>query len=203
MIAQGPRHCPCLRGYARNAEGQGPVVGDTAFAGSSSITTEVNALMTHETRQSTRRIAALAVVIVLAISLAGCENFSQGPIAVRRDGSHLLIAVCADITAVRVYADFDDPKSGIKSMTFMEGVGSERFAVGDVVSTGHRWVSMPMSTLRDPSMRAGDSLEIVLTTQPQQDGVAGAFNFVGHGLSDKSWQHPDGTTTAAPCGPRG
>jgi hypothetical protein len=55
------------------------MVGDTVFAGSSSNTAEVNALMTHETRHSARRIAALAVVIVVAISLAGCENFSQGP----------------------------------------------------------------------------------------------------------------------------
>ena len=75
---------------------------------------------------------ALAL-LVLALALSGCENFSQGPMAVKRDGTHLLIAMCATVTVAKIAGDYKNPTTDSGYTTFLAGSGSRTFSSGDVV----------------------------------------------------------------------
>jgi hypothetical protein len=151
-------------------------------------------------KRLSRVFAVALLATVVALALAGCENFSQGPMAVKRDGSHLLIAVCANVTVTKISGDYKNPYTDSAYTTFVEGSGSRSFKAGEVISTGERWSGMKLSTLNDPDVTAGNNLEVVLSTVPEADGFASAFKLTGSGLSDKTWQHPDGTTSVEPCG---
>jgi hypothetical protein len=149
---------------------------------------------------TSRRAAAVVLAAVVAVSLSGCfENFSRGPMAVKRDGAHMLVAICKDVSVVKVDGDFRGPGTHSKFVTFLRGAGSTDFSRGDTFSTGVALPSMNLSVFTDPDLGPGNELEITITGGSKEEGFSGAFQFKGSGLSSTSWQHPDGSTTSSPC----
>ena len=152
-----------------------------------------------EVMGKSKLVGALLLVVVLATGLGACENLSQGPISVKRSGSHMLIAVCSAVHVVAVRATSDKTSTHGDSFAFLRGKGSHFFQEGEIVSTGMPWVSLPMSIQRDPNMLGGHSAHIILSAQNADDGLSAAFDFSDSGLSTSKWQHTDGSLTDAPC----
>jgi hypothetical protein len=53
--------------------------------------------------------------------------------AVKRDGTHLLIAMCATVTVAKIAGDYKNPTTDSGYTTFLAGSGSRTFSSGDVV----------------------------------------------------------------------
>jgi hypothetical protein len=152
------------------------------------------------TKVSRRTSVAALLVAVLAVALAGCENFGQGPISVKRDGEHLQIAVCTAVQVSGVYAEFDEPSAHRKDVAFLDGAGKAMTHKGQIFSTGATWTGLNLKSNEDPAMSAGSVLDIVLSTKPKDAGLAGTFNLGSAGLSSTRWTHPDGRTSTTACG---
>jgi hypothetical protein len=150
--------------------------------------------------KSMRAVAALGLASVLVLSLTSCyENFGSGPIAVKRDGAHMLIAVCTNVVAKSAFGEFNNVRTGTRIKTFLDATGSTEFHRGDIVSSGSDWPGMTMSTVLDPDLTAGGSLSVSLTPADRLQQFGAEFEFGDGGLSSKVWLHPGGTTTAQPC----
>jgi hypothetical protein len=149
----------------------------------------------------TRRVVAAAMVAIFAsVALSSCDNnLAMGPLAVKRSGSHMLIAVCADMEVSRVMAGYKTSIWSNKSPDFLEGTGSSSLHFGDILSTGDSWDNLKLRTQKDPDMGGGASIDILLIGPKHVDQISAAFKFNGDGLSRTRWLHPDGTSTKRPC----
>lgn len=141
----------------------------------------------------------VGVAISATLGLSSCENLAQGPMSVRRDGSHMQIAVCTDITVVKVLGDFSNTRLGTEDKYFLNGSGVSALKAGDVVVTTDDWPGLRMSKNIDPDLSEGGSLLVYLQPVRAGDGFSGSFEFGPGGLSSKTWQHPDGAKTSKPC----
>jgi hypothetical protein len=147
-----------------------------------------------------RAFAAGVMAIVAALTLSSCENnLAMGPLAVKRSGSHMLIAVCTDLEVAQVLASYKTSIWSNKSPYFLKGTGSSSLHFGDILSTAGSWGDLTLTTQRDPVMDGGASLEIQMTAPKYVKQVSAAFKFTGDGLSRTRWLHPDGTLTKKPC----
>jgi hypothetical protein len=147
-------------------------------------------------------VGLLAVVLgcLIASSLSACDNnLARGPLALKRDGSHLLIAVCTDIRPVTIYGDFKNESQGRGLKEYLDGKGTIDFHRGDVVSTAEDWPGMAFSVRRDPDMTAGASISVSFTPVDRMGQFTATFGVHDRTLSSTRWLHPDGTTTKAPC----
>jgi hypothetical protein len=150
---------------------------------------------------SIRRIVAAAMVAIrAAVTLSSCDNnLAMGPLAVKRSGSHLLIAVCADMEVAQVMAGYKTSIWSNKSPDFLEGTGSSSLHFGDILSTGNSWDNLNLRTQKDPDMGGGASIDILLISPKHAEQISAAFKFTGDGLSRTRWLHPDGRSTKKPC----
>lgn len=75
-------------------------------------------------RRVSRAVTAV-LVGAMTVSLAGCfENFALGPVAIQRDGTELLIAVCDDIEIRSVFIETRASGFGAPIETVLDATGS-------------------------------------------------------------------------------
>jgi hypothetical protein len=133
------------------------------------------------------------------VVLAGCENFARGPLSVRRSGEHLQIAVCDNDVVTKVTGTYRDPSDGTTYTSFVNAIGSVEVRSGDVWVSSKQLAGFRTALSLDPGMGPGRQVDIVVSTNPPENGFEGAFTFGPKGLSSTKWLHPDGSETKSPC----
>jgi hypothetical protein len=141
---------------------------------------------------------SVAFAIVL-VGLTGCDSdVFSGPIAVSRDGEHLLIAICRDISVDGFYMSQRNNSDGMPWERFWTAQGSAAFEAGEVISTGGSPPGIQSDELSDPNMNAGTEYAITfVATEPGTN--ASADLSVRHDLDEDRWLHPDGSVTPEAC----
>jgi RHS repeat-associated protein len=142
---------------------------------------------------------AIALAICMTLALAGCENFARGPLAVKRSGSHLLIAICTSVEATSVFGEYRQPATSSKYTSFLDGKGRLNLQRGQTISTNLPLAGFKMRSEDDPEMGPGVEMDINVGTSPASDGVSGGFTFGTKGLTSSKWLHPDGSETVSSC----
>jgi hypothetical protein len=143
-----------------------------------------------------RRAAMSCLLIASSFLFAACENARVGPVAIQDDGGHLLVAVCDDITASRLWFDEKRADDGSSWTTFWKADVSLELVRGDVISTDER--ATPQGGDRDdPRLQPGDGIDIQVDGEPRQ--FAAQFTVPEGGMPDGKWLHPDGEFSAVPC----
>jgi hypothetical protein len=147
----------------------------------------------------TARAASVAAAALLVLLVSGCEDFALGPMAIKRDGASLLVAVCVDVDLVGVYAEEQNNSEGIRSAKFFEASGSARVTAGTIFSSDAPWSGLTSTVQSAPDLRAGSDILYQLDT-PTATAESQAHFLIGSGgLSSSEWLHPDGSTTTQPC----
>ena len=139
---------------------------------------------------------AVTVVLVgaMTVSLSGCfENFALGPVAIQRDGTDLLIAVCDDIETRA--SGFGAPIE-----TVLDASGSLALDSRSWISVSELTGTFTVTTQAPIPMNPGDSILVqLLPTSSAEDDFTAGFTIGGDGLSETTWLRPDGRETDGPC----
>lgn len=147
----------------------------------------------------------LAVFALTLVVLSGCSLLfppAREALAVQRDGSDLLVAVCGDIEATHLAMEERNLSEGDEWVTFWE---RDSFAVksGEVLSTAEGAFPGAGDTLKvAPRMLPGDMIRITITRAGPEGGIIGAsqqFYVPDGGLSQRAWLLPNGTEAPQPC----
>jgi hypothetical protein len=144
-----------------------------------------------------RSIAVALTAAAIVGSLSGCERVFVGPLAVKRDGQQLLIAVCTDVVSTRLLAESRNVEANKPWVRFVDVSETFAFSSGQIVSTGTGGdVSVSQSV--QPDLSSGS--DIVVTLQAKKStGFGAAFEIRGGALSETKWLHPNGDLTTLPC----
>ena len=146
--------------------------------------------------------AALALVGVLTLlGLSACDqNMSQGPVALKRTGEELVVAVCEDIGAKSVLIETWAGGNGTPTATVLDAAGAITFQTGSVFSTRASLEGLTVIDRNPPAMDPRDNFAVqILSTSSSADDINATFTVGENGLSESLWLHPDGRETAEPC----
>lgn len=151
---------------------------------------------------STRNLLAIGgLAAVTALTLTGCDqNMAQGPAALQRDGTDLVVAVCEDIQVASVLLETWASGNGTPTETVLEATGSVTVQSGSTFSTREGLDGLNVSSQMSPRMESGDNFALqILASRSSDDDINATFTVGESGLSDSLWLHPDGRETADPC----
>jgi hypothetical protein len=148
-------------------------------------------------------IAAVIVSMLTCSLLTGCDsqNNSQGPVAIKRDGMNLVMAVCADIRVTRVLVYERDGSVLPRWVDVFRLSGSATLAKGQELIVGQAVIGMTTELFDAPQLQGGSQISIAITSANGDDvpNIVGSFQLGGDGLAEGGWQHPDGSVTSQPC----
>jgi hypothetical protein len=145
--------------------------------------------------------AAITAAILLLGSITGCalvmEN-SAGPLAIRRDGDLIQIAVCKSINAAGLKATerADAPSDWMPFWEFSRDIS---VAKGDILSQANS-TELGVDQGSPPALDIGEQMLVIVldATGDNANPIAADFE-LDSPLRDDVWLHPDGTVTEAPC----
>lgn len=137
---------------------------------------------------------AASLVIVLSVSLTGCESYSLGPVAIARSGDDLLVTLCADMSITSVAGE---TRSGDAYLDFVSLVGPYEASSGTTFHSGEVPVGMT-GYFNDVDFSRTSSI-LVFFAGPELE-VVGGFNDLRELANEQSsWLQTDGTVTSEPC----
>jgi len=148
-----------------------------------------------------KRVAALVCLGIAVISgLTACDqNMSQGPVAIKRDGSELYVAVCENIEAKSVLVETWARGNGTPTTTVLDATGVADLQNGSVFPVSESVEGLTALDRNPPAIRAGDNFAIpILSNGSQGDDINATFTVGDSGLSESLWLQPDGRETAEP-----
>ncbi len=120
----------------------------------------------------------------------------EGPVAVKRIGNELLIAVCTPIELRGIEADVRDDESPWS--TFWVADASVSLQRGDVISATQFTTQSGDPSGAQLDGRSDLDLSILLRGVDKNENLLGVF-LVEPELSEDAWLHADGTRTEQPC----
>ncbi len=137
----------------------------------------------------------------MILGLSACDpDMSQGPVALRRDGGDLSVAVCEDIEAKSVLIETWARGNGTPSETVLDATGAANIRAGSVFTTGIPIEGLTVIDQNLPTIEPGDNFAVqIISTGSHTDDVNATFTAGQNGLSESLWLHPDGRETAEPC----
>jgi len=144
---------------------------------------------------------ALGLFIVV-LCLAGCETTigQDGPMALKRQGSSLNIAVCKSVSVTSLSMSSRQPAQNQKWQPFWNGAGKGSITKGDILSTAATSsVFLEGETKVSPPVGPSTEYDVLLLGSHESDSLRATFSTGPQGLSESSWLHPDGTYTEEPC----
>lgn len=148
-----------------------------------------------------KRFLVILAAAGAVISLAGCENLDTGGLAIKREGTSLLVAVCEPIQPTDVNMEERGPASNNRWRTFWKS--EQRTALlpaGITLSTSAEAPALSEGELKhDPSMAPGSEIGILLADNSQPYSLRMGFFIPKEGLSDQLWLQQGGTHTEKPC----
>lgn len=150
------------------------------------------------TNRLPRSIAAALTGALIVVTLSGCERVFDGPAAVKRDGQHLLIAVCADVLATEIYASSRNVTTQKPWIRFIDFSEPTALSSGQIVSTG-TGSDMSVSQSAQPDLSSGADLLVTVVSSRESAGFGAAFEIRGGALSETNWLHTNGDLTTTPC----
>jgi hypothetical protein len=150
--------------------------------------------------------SVLAAIGALAVAtcLSGCVQLTQAttgkPVAIQRDGAHVIIVVCDDLEISGLtMQEREYPDSW---QTIWEFDKALSLRSGDRLSPSEA-AAIGVDAGRDPSMLANHEIGVFFhVDQSRGDGedeVGATFLIGKHGLSETAWLRDDGTETAIAC----
>lgn len=149
------------------------------------------------------RFASTALMVVASLTLlSACEgNVFLGPIAIKRDGVKLLVAVCSAVSVSEVTGDQRYAGMFEHWQSFWTANGKVDVASGDILSTGSTIEGLNSTLAKSPRMDAGDAIDIGISSSDQGNStyLHAVFQIRDAKLSQSVWLHPDGTTTKEAC----
>lgn len=133
-------------------------------------------------------------------SLSACDNtIFHGPASIQRNGTHLRIAVCADVGVENAYASERNQAADVPWHRFWAVKGSAHLTKGTIISPTVEIGGLVGPLREDPSLDPGSDIAITLNSVNATGGVSAEFYVGSAGLSESTWLHPDGSKTAEPC----
>jgi hypothetical protein len=152
--------------------------------------------------KASRTIQIAAIAIVMLISFSGCEGkMFLGPLAIKRDGGRLLVAVCSSVTAVEITGDERHAGMFEHWQSFWTATGHISVVRGDIFATATPIAGLNATLAKSPRMGPGDAIDIAVRPSSEADSryLHAVFQLNSSKLSESVWLHPDGKTTESPC----
>lgn len=143
---------------------------------------------------SGRSIRSVSAILII-LALAGCDNnFFKDPIAIQRDGDHLLIAVCTDVDAESIHAEVRHLSESNSWSVFIDSTTQMSMPSGSIISTA----DFSAAEAHPPSFQP--NTQIFVSIDSVEDGGSQAADFtLGEDLSETHWLQPSGDETVEPC----
>ncbi|MCO5294362.1 MAG: hypothetical protein M9882_05600 [Homoserinimonas sp.] len=148
------------------------------------------------------RVGLLPVAACLvAISLTGCGikflpfEPADFPVAIQKDGASISAVACRQVKAEVVSVQFRDQTHGDWSPIF-RATGEAVFSAGDEIFQASRMYGMSVSG--PSSVPSAKVPQFYFSFRAAGSSYLSIF-FSAKNLSDESWLHPDGSTSAVPC----
>lgn len=125
------------------------------------------------------------------------------PVAIQRNGTHLVVTICADIVVDYVHLEERNLRQDLPWSTFWEFTDTMNLRTGDVLSTNPSATApIDEEVRKDPHMDEGDQIRVLIahpgpgTPHVSVDSI---FYVTEERLIEDAWLHPDGSTTEEPC----
>lgn len=149
-----------------------------------------------------RSLSCFLLSVSVVTILAGCDiGVAWEPLSVSRDGSKLLVAVCADTTVVGINGFIYKAGHGNDAQQFWAATGSVDVQWGQTISPDLTLSGMNPQRESSPALAPGTVVELVLNLGPDDPhgSATGTFTVPDSGLPEQGWLHPDGAVTDEPC----
>lgn len=149
-----------------------------------------------------RNLSGVALTLfVLAVS--GCDsNFFQDPIAVRADGTDLLVTVCTSIDAGKVLMEEVDPSRGGEWEAFWKVEQRVQLQKGTSATSADGFAGFGQAALiTAPALRPGSELSIAFLPSSETSGnsTVALFTVPEAGIPSDGWLQAGGRITTAAC----
>ena len=146
-------------------------------------------------------VSSLILLVGLLFVLTSCDNNAfWGPIAIKRDGSQLLVVFCSEVSAEKAYASAKNVQTAEPWSHFWEARGSTTIAKGYVLTLGADVPGLTTTESAEYSLKPGETFDISFGKADGTGVVSGIF---GGGqnqvFSEVRWLHSDGKETDSPC----
>jgi hypothetical protein len=151
----------------------------------------------------------LACILAVGItaSLSSCmfipyDPPRHDPMALRFDGSELLVVACESITATDILMSTRGPDTDDEWVTFFEVEGSVDVTAGDEFSMAADADAVDgMAERFSPTLPPGTEVSLLFAdnTEPPESN-SNYFEIGDDGVPDDGWLQWDGSVTEAPCG---
>ena len=140
----------------------------------------------------------LTAAVALTLMLAGCdEHLAEGPVAIRKDGEALLVAVCAAIAPDFISMEERAPDD--VWVRFWETSSELQLDEGSILSTDDRAVGIAGDVTNSPHLLPRSDVSILIKETDRKSSIHGVFLLGDAGLSESQWLQTDGSLTSEPC----
>lgn len=145
-----------------------------------------------------RRSSVAALALFGALLLTGCDPLTQSdaPIAFRGSGEAFEVLLCETMVITRVLGQSRAP-SEREWDSFWRATGSAHVSSEDVLGAASAPVGLDATAWDPPSLQAGDTLSLTLTSSTETISVT--LGVPEDGMPSVDWLLPDGTVDSEPC----